>query len=83
MLAPSPDWFVAVSSIHLIEDNDWVDQKTADLSVFDAETDNGSTYTSANQITNPVENISAITTPPLAVDGVVHVLGTVHLERIK
>lgn len=82
MLAPSPDWFVAVSNVQLIENNEWVEQKTLNFSVYDAGTDSGTSYTSENQTTEPAENISMITTPPLAVSGEVAPIGYVTFERI-
>lgn len=82
MIAPSPDWFVAVTNVQLIENNEWVDKKTVDFSVYDAGTDSGISFTSENQATNPRERISNITTPPLGNGGNVPLLGIVFFERI-
>lgn len=62
MLAPSPDWFVGVSGISLFEDGEFVESKTISLRVYDAGTDNGLTFGSANADTNPAQPISRLTT---------------------
>ena len=77
MLAPSPDWFVGVSGLNLLdEDMNWIDTLEVDLFVYDAGTDSGSDYTSPNQPTNPRENIRRITESPFLVDGEVKPVGT-------
>ena len=78
MIAPSPDWFVGVSSISLVENGVWVDQKMFDLKPYDAGTDNGVIYTSANSATIPPEPISRIDTSPFDLN---QVLGTFTFER--
>ncbi len=60
MIAPSPDWMIAVNSINLRDGNSWRDEIVMDLFPYDAGTDSGSTYTSANQVTNPTQPISAL-----------------------
>jgi hypothetical protein len=65
MVAPSPDWFVGTSGISLIEDGYWVAEKVVTLWPFDAGTDSGEGYTSANQDTDPQEPINLITDGPL------------------
>jgi hypothetical protein len=65
MIAPSPDWFVGVRGLALFENGDWVQQKVASLSGYDAGTDDGVTFLSADDDSVPAENISLITTPPL------------------
>ncbi len=82
MLAPSPDWFVAVSNIDLLENDKWVTNKTITMDIYDAGTDDGSTFTSPNQPSNPRVNISEITTPPLAVNNVVASLGTITFIKV-
>ncbi len=64
MIAPSPDWFVGVSGLSLLESGDWVDEKIVQLLPYDAGTDSGPTYTSPNQDTNPADPITLITTLP-------------------
>ncbi len=83
MLAPSPDWFIAVSNINLIENNDWVATKTITVEIYDAGTDDGSTFTSPDFPTVPPLPIDNITTPPLAVNGVVAPLGSITFTKIN
>jgi len=53
MIAPSPDWFVGVSALELFTGGEWRDQVTVPLFAYDAGTDSGTDYTSANQVTAP------------------------------
>ena len=57
MLAPSPDWFTGVAHINLLENNKFVATKVAYLYAYDAGTDSGLGYTSANIDTVPAANI--------------------------
>jgi hypothetical protein len=77
MLAPSPDWFIAVSNINLLENNEWVTSKTITVDIYDAGTDGGDTFLSLNLPTIPRVAIFEIITPPLAVNNVVAPLGSV------
>lgn len=62
MIAPSPDWIIAVNGLNLLDGNaDWVNNMTIDLFAYDAGTDSGTDYTSGNVITNPFQPISMIT----------------------
>jgi len=59
MIAPSPDWVGQINNIKLTEDNgDWKSLISIDIYATDAGTDSGTTYGSANEDTNPAENIS-------------------------
>ncbi|MBL4662436.1 MAG: spondin domain-containing protein [Flavobacteriaceae bacterium] len=61
MIAPSPDWMIAINSISLIDGNgDWIDEINIDLYPYDAGTDNGIDYTSGDSNTNPKEPISSL-----------------------
>ena len=60
MVAPSPDWFVGVHGLSLIEDGEWVDTVTVTLDVYDAGTDSGPSYTSADDDTDPAEPIAVL-----------------------
>ncbi len=81
MVAPSPDWFVGVSGLDLLDSNgDWIDSLEVDLFVYDAGTDSGPTYTSPNQPTDPREAISRIADAPFLVDGSVKPVGTFRFE---
>lgn len=76
MIAPSPDWFVGVSSLSLFENGTWVESKALDLYPYDAGTDSGTTYTSENEVTDPAVNIYEIETAPFIKDSGVQPLGT-------
>lgn len=65
MIAPSPDWFVAVSNVNLYENGLFLDQITVEAGTYDAGTDSGENFTSANQPSDPVENVFAIKEAPL------------------
>jgi len=57
MVAPSPDWFVGVSSVNLFQ-GEWVDQVRIPLYAYDAGTDSGTSFASPNQVTNPPQPIA-------------------------
>ncbi|MCG8460297.1 MAG: spondin domain-containing protein [Holophagales bacterium] len=65
MIAPSPDWFVGVSGLSLVESGEWVLQKRVTLYAWDAGTDSGTNYTSSNADTQPRQPIAPISTGPL------------------
>jgi hypothetical protein len=58
MIAPSPDWFVGVTGLPLLENGDWIVEKTVTLWLYDAGTDGGTTYTSPNLDTSPQDPIA-------------------------
>jgi hypothetical protein len=82
MVAPSPDWFVGVSGFSLLENGNWVAERRVDLVPWDAGTDSGLTFRSADEVTSPPGTITRILTPPLAPAGVVTPLGTFTFTRI-
>ena len=82
MIAPSPDWFVGVHGLSLVENGDWVAEKTVTLAPYDAGTDGGDTYRSPNLETMPREPIRDIVDPPLAPGGVAAPLGTFTFVRL-
>ncbi|MBP0904575.1 spondin domain-containing protein [Mariniflexile gromovii] len=70
MVAPSPDWFIGVNSINLRSGNNsinngWKDTFTLDVFAYDAGTDDGTDYTSANAISNPRVGVFKITISPI------------------
>ena len=70
MVAPSPDWFIAINSLTLRSGNNtvnngWKDTFTMDVFAYDAGTDSGTNYTSGNIATNPVDPVSLITGFPI------------------
>ena len=61
MLAPSPDWFVAVRDLELFADNQWQQGFTnQETSVYDAGTDSGTSFTAEDQPTEPRQPIQAL-----------------------
>jgi hypothetical protein len=66
----------------LLENDKWVTNKTITVDIYDAGTDDGTTFTSPNQPTTPRVNIVKITTTPLAVNNVVASLGTITFTKI-
>lgn len=59
MIAPSPDWMIAINSISLLDTNgDWIDEIILNLYPYDAGTDSGVDYTSTNMNTDPQNPIS-------------------------
>ncbi|MEO1574797.1 MAG: spondin domain-containing protein [Pseudomonadota bacterium] len=69
MIAPSPDWIVGVHDLNLLQGNNWVASLTVPLLGYDAGTDSGTTFTSANQDTQPQEPIALLGGPLVTVDG--------------
>ncbi|XP_071942755.1 spondin-1-like [Antedon mediterranea] len=62
MIGPSPDWNLGISNVNMcMDDCTWLDQAEFDLLPWDAGTDSGVTYMSANSPTNPQEPIREIT----------------------
>ncbi len=60
MIAPSPDWMIAINSVNLREGGSWNNEIIIPLFPYDAGTDSGTTYSASNQVTNPAEPISAL-----------------------
>ncbi len=64
MIAPSPDWFVGVHGLALLdEQNKWHDEITVTLYPYDAGTDDGTDYTSADvapPIPQPIRSASGV-----------------------
>lgn len=83
MVAPSPDWFVGVSGLSLIEDGAWVAEKRVILHPYDAGTDSGVTFTSADVATQPREPIRRIDMGPLLEAAAVPHLGIFTFRRIS
>lgn len=83
MLAPSPDWFVGVSALPLFANNQWVDQVSVDLHAYDAGTDSGASYESADLVTSPPQPIARINGYPLTSSSGVRQLGTFTFRRLR
>jgi hypothetical protein len=82
MVAPSPDWFVGVRNLPLLERSRWVSRKTVNLFPYDAGTDSGATFQSPNEVAAPRGVISRIVTSPLAAGrGKTRMMGTMTFRR--
>ena len=61
MLAPSPDWFVGVSALSLLaDDGAWKERTEVTLRLYDAGTDDGTTFNAANADSAPQQPISRL-----------------------
>lgn len=83
MIAPSPDWFIGVSALNLMPNNTWLDNTSVTLYAYDAGTDSGTQYTSANANTNPQDVITQITDSPFLVNTNIVEVGTLTISRIQ
>lgn len=64
MLAPSPDWFAAVENVELYKDDAFLSSVQAPLVIYDAGTEEGSTFSIKNPDTDPRQPISSLTDIP-------------------
>ena len=81
-LSPSPDWFVGFDSFDLVNpDDSLVSEIELTLSAFDAGTDAGTTYESANEDENGL--IQEVSGDPFfnPTAGAILRFGTLHIER--
>ncbi len=82
MIAPSPDWFVGVDSLSLIENGQWVSNKVVTLYGNDAGTDSGASYASADFVTVPRGVATQFTGFPAIQNGVIVPFGTFTFTRL-
>jgi hypothetical protein len=83
MIAPSPDWFVGVSSVPLFQAGQWIGEVRFNLDPWDAGTDGGTTFESPDLPLAPRLPISRIVSAPLSPAGQVTALGTFTFTRIQ
>ena len=83
MVAPSPDWFVGVTGMPLLVSGQWAEQVTATVYPWDAGTDSGTTYESANEKTVPAVPIHRLLGFPVASNGAVAPFGTMTFTRVR
>ncbi len=61
MIAPSPDWFVGVSGLSMLDSSgEWKQSFTVNLYPWDAGTEEGTEFSLSNSATNPQGNITSI-----------------------
>lgn len=83
MIAPSPDWFVGVDSLSLIEANgQWATNKVVTLYGRDAGTDSGVSYTSPDSVTVPRGVVKSFTGFPAIQNGVLVPFGIFSFSRL-
>jgi hypothetical protein len=82
MVAPSPDWFVGVAGLSLVENGDWVPERRVTLYPWDAGTDSGASYRSADQETQPRGTIQPLAGYPVVRDGQVAAFGAFSFRRV-
>jgi hypothetical protein len=83
MIAPSPDWFAGVKDVALVENGQWVGEKTVDLLPYDSGGDDGTTYRADDADTSPKKPTSALAGDPhFVVDGKLVPVATVTFKKI-
>lgn len=82
MLAPSPDWFVGVSALPLMEDGAWLERVEVQLRLYDAGTDDGTVYRAPDANTDPAEPITRLTESQAGFTGGEPVVGTFVFELL-
>lgn len=82
MVAPSPDWFIAISDVDLFQNGTWIENLTVDVNIYDSGTDSGVSFFSGNLPTIPPVPIFMITGAPLGMGGSVPSMGQMVFERI-
>ncbi len=61
MIAPSPDWVAQINNEKLTDTNgDWKTSISVEVYATDAGTDNGTTYNSADEDTDPAQDMSSL-----------------------
>ena len=61
MVAPSPDWFVGVSGLSMLDNlGGWRESRTVELHPFDAGTEEGAEFSLTNDGTDPHERIGSL-----------------------
>ena len=82
MIAPSPDWFTAVSDVNLMENGSWVASKTVDAFAWDSGGDDGTTYLADDKDNNPKKPTSMNKSQHFLKDGQPMPVGRITLTRI-
>ena len=61
MIGPSPDWFVGINGLSLLDSQgDWLSTVQIDLYPYDAGTEDGNTFSLSNPDTNPQGTITSL-----------------------
>lgn len=78
MVAPSPDWFIAIANMNVLRGETFVPARSGVLRVYDAGTDSGETFLAQDEVTQPRQNIAPLGAP---FNG--RVVAKYHLKRIE
>lgn len=82
MIAPSPDWFVGLHGVELLQGGDWVEALTIPAHAYDAGTDSGVSYLSPDADVTPHQPIARVTTTSGPLAGASTQFGTFTIERL-
>ena len=82
MIAPSPDWFAAVSDVNLMENGSWVASKTVDATAWDSGGDDGTTYLADDKDNNPKKPSHPNTSQHFTKDGQPMPVGRITFTRL-
>jgi len=82
MVAPSPDWFVGVDSLSLLDNGDWVPERTVALLPWDAGSDDGATFVADDAEASPHQPVHRLDYGVFAGAPGVTALGTFTFRRL-
>jgi hypothetical protein len=81
MIAPSPDWCAIAADVQLLENGQWVAEKTVVLEAWDAGTDSATSYRALDADTQPRGRIQPSDRPYFVKDGKRVPVGRVTFKR--
>lgn len=82
MIAPSPDWFAGAADVALLENGQWVAERTVTLEAWDAGTDAGATYKASDADMMPRGPVQRNASAHFVADGQMVPVGTVTFKRL-
>lgn len=82
MVAPSPDWFTGASGVSLLKDGKWANELKVTLYAWDAGTDSGTSYGSADADTQPRQSVRMNTSKQFMRDSGLKPVGTATITRV-
>jgi hypothetical protein len=83
MVAPSPDWFAGSNALPLFENGAWRDEVRIDLDPYDAGTDHGLSFMSADDEARPAVPIARLMGFPFLAGSTVPPLGSLTFRRVQ
>ena len=86
MVAPSPDWFVGLNKYNLLQNNQWVNDITVPLFLYDAGTEDGDIFGYNNPASNPQQPVQLLTPSGASVlangDAVLAAIGSIRFIKL-